>query len=159
MKTRIHSASICSRLGALLYLVLASSGVWADPIWHCSRGDMKVADASEQFTLAALEEREVIRLTMPDLYSVYLGQPIKVSGLPLSACLISDNNKPNISALQTLGASETAAKVLARKSNITKSNLHIVRDEAAMLACIAQNHPAIGYLPKATHTEAVGPCF
>lgn len=157
MKKCAHS--VWSKLVVLACLGLNTAGVWADPIWHCSRSDMQVANASEQFILAALEEREVIRLSMPDLYSVYLGHPIKVSGLPLSACVIADKNKLTISALQSIGASETVALALARKSSIANSNLHIVRDEVAMLTCIAQHHPAIGYLPKATHTEAVGPCF
>lgn len=147
------------RLCALLCLGAMSTGVWADPVWHCSRSDIQLADTSEQFTLAALDEREVIRIALPDLYSVYLGHPVKVSGMPLSACLVADENKTDTSALRSIGANTAAAKALARKSNIANSHLHIVKDESAMLACIAKNHPAIGYLSKATHTEAVGPCF
>lgn len=148
-----------TRLSALFCLCTLSMGVWADPVWHCSRSDMQLADASEQFTLAALGEREVIRLTLPDLYSVYLGHQVKVSGMTLSACLVADENKANLAALQSIGANPSAAKALARKGNIANSHLHIVNDESAMQSCIAKNHPAIGYLAKATHTEAIGPCF
>jgi hypothetical protein len=109
--------------------------------------------------LAALDEREVIRIALHDLYSVYLGHPVKVSGMPLSACLIADENKTDRSPLRSLGVNTSTAKALARKSNITSSHLHIVKDDLAMLACITKNRPAIGYLSKAIHTEAIGPCF
>lgn len=159
MKNGTQLKSRWPRIYALLCLGTMSIGALADPVWHCSRSDMQLADASEQFTLAALGEREVIRLTMPDLYSVYLGQPVKVSGMPLSACLIADGNKTDQAALQSIGANTSAAIALARKSNGVNSHLHIVKDEPTMLACIAKNHPAIGYLSKTTHTEAIAPCF
>lgn len=160
MKPRVLYSFIHSHVPRWLCIGLAcTSTVWAEPIWHCSRSDMHVADASSQFTLAALGEREVIRLTLPDLYAVYHGSPVKVSGTPLSACFMVDKNKTALNALQSIGTNEQAAKALARKNNITNNNLHVVNDESSMLTCITRNHPAIGYLPKAIHTEAVGPCF
>jgi hypothetical protein len=148
MKLGMQFTSRWVRLWALLCLGCISLGVNADSVWHCSRSDMQLADASEQFTLA-----------LPDLYSVYLGQPVKVSGMPLSACFIADEKKLPIATLQSIGVSINTVKALARKSNIAENHLHIVKDESAMLACIAKHHPAIGYLPKAMHTEAIGPCF
>lgn len=159
MKHGSQFIALRTRLLAVFCLCALSMGAWADPVWHCSRSDMQLADASEQFTLAALGEREVIRLTLPDLYSVYLGHQVSVSGVPLSACLVADENKTSLAALQSIGASPSAAKALARRGNIATSHLHIVNDESAMQTCIAKNHPAIGYLAKATHTEAIGPCF
>ena len=159
MKLGMQFTSRWVQLWVLLCLGCISLGVNADSVWHCSRSDMQLADASEQFTLASLGEREVIRLALPDLYSVYLGQPVKVSGMPLSACFIADEKKLPIATLQSIGVSINTVKALARKSNIAENHLHIVKDESAMLACIAKHHPAIGYLPKAMHTEAIGPCF
>jgi hypothetical protein len=159
MKLGTQWTSRWIRLCALLCLGALGTSVRADPVWHCSRSDIQLADTSEQFTLAALDEREVIRIALHDLYSVYLGHPVKVSGMPLSACLIADENKTDRSPLRSLGVNTSTAKALARKSNITSSHLHIVKDDLAMLACITKNRPAIGYLSKAIHTEAIGPCF
>jgi len=135
--------------------------VLADPVWHCSRSEVQVADASDDFTLAALTlEREVIRISLKDLYVVYQGAPVKMSGgLPLSACVISNNSNLTATAMQSIGVRSATLKVLARESTQSKSQVHLVQDEMAMLACITKHHPAIGYLSKATHTEAVGPCF
>lgn len=136
----------------LLSCVLIGTPAWADPVWHCSRSDVQIADASNDFTLAALNiEREVIRLSLRDLYDVYQGTPIKLSGgLQLSACIVGNNSKLTATAMNSIGAKPGPA---------IKGALYFIEDESAMLACITKNHPAIGYLSEATHTEAVGPCF
>jgi hypothetical protein len=144
---------------AIRNLILSGIGIvsmgqcaLADSVWHCSRSDVQIADASDDFVLASLAlEREVIRLSLRDLFSVYQGSPVKMSGgLPLSACMVGGNEHQTVKAMQSIGANtETRNKL----------NIHLVQDEQAMLTCITQNHPAVGYLSKATHTEAVGPCF
>ena len=49
-------------------LFLIGAPAWAQPVWHCSRSDVQIANASDDFTLAALTiEREVIRLSLGDL--------------------------------------------------------------------------------------------
>jgi hypothetical protein len=143
---------------ALICLVIIGSSAWADPVWHCSRTDVQIANASDDFTLAALNvEREVIRLSLRDLYYVYQGAPIKLSGgLALSACVVGNDAALTKAAMRSIGAK---SMVTYPQISGTKSNIHIVQDESAMLNCIAKNHPAIGYLAHATHTEAVGPCF
>jgi hypothetical protein len=105
-------------------------------------------------------DREVIRISLRDLYNVYQDIPTRMSGgLPLSACVITENASLTTAALQSIGTQPLVVKALASQTNLSKSNIHMVRDESAMLSCIAKNHPAIGYLSKDTHTEAVGPCF
>lgn len=146
----------------LLSLALNAQSVYADPIWHCSRSDVQIADASDNFTLAALStlEREVIRVSLHNLHTIYQGGPVRMSGgLPLSACIVSNDPSLTNSALQSLGAKPEAARTLLRQNSPTKSNIHFVAHESEMLSCINKNHPAIGYLSSTTHTEAVGPCF
>lgn len=145
----------------LFSAALMHSPVWADPVWHCSRSDVQIADASDNFTLAALTfEREVIRLSLKDLYAVYQGTPVKLNGgLPLSACIARHDSSLTAAALNSIGAKPAVVKALASSNQVQTSHLHIVQDEASMLACIVKHHPAIGYLSQATHTEALGPCF
>nr|WP_315262290.1 hypothetical protein [uncultured Limnohabitans sp.] len=137
-------------------LISGSCCAWADPVWHCSRSDVQIANASDDFTLASLSlDREVIRLSLRDLYSVYQGATIKLSGgLPLSACIAGNDINLTNAAMSSIGSNPTI-----RRDTGTAKNLYVVQNEPAMLACIAKNHPAIGYLSQATHTEAVGPCF
>lgn len=145
----------------LAFISAAFQTAHADPVWHCSRSDVQVADASSDFTLAALSmEREVIRVALRDLYSIYQGLPVQMAGgLPLSACMVRDDSGLTDSALRSIGAKPATLKALTSQSALNKHNVFVVADESAMHACISQHHPAIGYLSKATHTEAVGPCF
>ena len=139
-------------------LFLIGAPAWAQPVWHCSRSDVQIANASDDFTLAALTiEREVIRLSLGDLYDVYQGNFVKLSGgLTLSACVVDGSSNLTAAAMRSIGNKRVLTT--APNSGWT-SNLHIVEDESEMLRCIAKHHPAIGYLSKLTHTEAVGPCF
>lgn len=145
----------------LAFISAAHQTAHADPVWHCSRSDVQVADASNDFTLAALSmEREVIRVSLRDLHSIYQGVPVQMNaGLPLSACMIRDDSGLTASALRSIGARPATAKAVSSPAGLIKHNVFVVADESAMHACISQHHPAIGYLSKSTHTEAVGPCF
>lgn len=148
----------------LLALCIASgwfaSLALADVVWHCSRTDMQVAAAGDNFTLAALDaEREVMRISLRDLYAVYQGTPVTVSGLPVSACFVGGDDATTRAALQSIGAQPKVLAQLSRKHALVSSPLFMVQSEQEMLACMAKHHPAIGYLAKPTHTEAVGPCF
>jgi hypothetical protein len=160
MKCQLNILKKCVTVsvGALFTCQLA----FADPVWHCSRSEIQIANASDDFTLASLElEREVIRLSLRDLYAVYQGTPIKMSGgLPLSACVIEGSNA-NLThtALQSVGVQPATTRALTGGNALMKSHIHAVPDESSMLACITKHHPAIGYLSRAMHTEAVGPCF
>lgn len=147
---------------AVLGSVFACQATLANPIWHCSRNEIQIADASDNFTLASLTvEREVIRLSLRDLYAVYQGAHVRLTGgIPLSACVIGDHDSSLTKiALQSIGSPSGTMKALSSQSAITKSNIHVVHSESAMLTCITKHHPALGYLSKATDTETVGPCF
>lgn len=156
-----HTKPLKFWIAAILNMAVAVPSAMAEPVWHCSRSDVQIANSSDDFTLAALTlDREVIRISLRDLYLVYQDTPVRLSGgVPLSACVITENASLTTAALQSIGAQPPVVKALASQTNLLKTNIHMVKDESSMLACIAKNHPAIGYLSKDTHTEAVGPCF
>jgi hypothetical protein len=158
---KIHLKVLKKHAVIWIGIVFFCQSALADPIWHCSRSDIQVADASDDFNLASLSlEREVIRLSLRDLLSVYQGLPVQMTGnLQLSACVVGSNAQLTSSALRSIGSSSALVKAIASSSNLSKSNIFIVQDEQSMVACIQKHHPAIGYLSKATHTEAIGPCF
>jgi hypothetical protein len=148
-------------VAAFFSILVSYQSAFAEPVWHCSRSDVQIADASDDFTLASLAlEREVIRISLRDLFSVYQGSPVKMTGsLPLSACVISDDSHLSVTALQSIGIQLAMIKAISSPHAILKSHVYTIRDEAEMQTCIAKHHPAVGYLSKATQTEAVGPCF
>ena len=141
-------------------LLLCATAAQADPVWHCSRSGVQVADASDNFNLAALDvEHEVIRLSLRDLYSAYQGTTIKASGMVVSACFVGGQHAPTKAAMKSIGAEVQVLERLSRKSALVPSHVYMVQNEQEMIACMTKHQPAIGYLTKATHTEAVGPCF
>lgn len=142
----------------LCYFALAQSAI-AGPVWHCSRSHVQIADASDDFTLAALTvEREVIKIALQDLYGVFREQQVRMNGnLLLSACVIAAESKLTTSALQTIGVKPPPFGGWNPEKKIR--TIHLVHDESEMQACISKNHPAIGYLAVSTHTEDIGPCF
>jgi hypothetical protein len=155
-KFRIYIEGLCT----FLSILLTSSNVLAEPIWHCSRSDVQLANAADNFSLAALDtEREVIRISLRDLYGIYQGQTIKASGMVVSACFVGADNPLTKVAMKSIGAEPNVLQKLAHQSNLVGTNVYMVPNEEEMLACMTKHHPAIGYMPKATHNEAIGPCF
>jgi hypothetical protein len=147
-------------LGLCLSSTLLSVAAQAEPVWHCSRTGVQVADAGDNFTLAALDaEREVMRISLRDLYSAYQGHTVKASGLTVSACLMAGNHPTTQAAMQSIGADARVLEKMSRKSALVQSHVFVVQNEQDMQACMSKHYPAIGYLPQATHTEAIGPCF
>lgn len=141
----------------LCTFMVSTATVMAHPIWHCSRSDFQVANAEDNFTLAALSyDREVIRISLRDLHAVYNGSAVRMSGGPvLSACLIAGSTELTTAALDSIGSKQ-------HKSSSTfgqQPHIYIVQDEASMSTCITKHHPAIGYLSKVVTSEDLGPCF
>lgn len=141
----------------LFTFTVSTAPVMAHPIWHCSRSNFQVANAEDNFTLAALSyEREIIRISLRDLHAVYNGSTVRMSGGPvLSACLIAGSTELTTAALDSIGSKQ-------HKSSSTLSqhpHIYIVEDEASVSTCITKHHPAIGYLSKVVASEDVGPCF
>ena len=132
----------------------------ADPVWHCSRTDVQVANASDNFTLAALDvEREVMRISLQDLYAVYQGGTVKAGGVQVSACFVGGNDPTTEKAMRSIGADAKVLERLSSQSSLVQSNIYRVQNEKDMLACMTKHQPAIGYFSKSTQHEAVGPCF
>jgi hypothetical protein len=153
---RIYIEGLCIFFGILF----TSPNLFADPVWHCSRTDVQVANAADNFSLAALDtEREVIRISLRDLYGIYQGQTIKASGMVVSACFVGAEHSVTKVAMKSIGAEPHVLQKLSRQSNLVGSNVYMVSNEEEMLACMMKHPPAIGYMPKATHNEAIGPCF
>ena len=153
----------CVILAGLMALGLP---VWANAVWHCSRTPVvDVAtdnrpDPGDLFTLAEQGVADdVIRISVRDLIDVYSGASVRLSGVPLSACFMPVNDLVTGKTLRALGLSADVLSALARKSAIAKSHLYRVTDEEEMKACIARNHPAVGYLTQAQVTEKLAPCF
>ncbi len=149
----------------LLCALLMCNPVWADPVWHCSRNSSPEKNISLEaqqnlFSLAAINpSSDVIGVTLNDLLDVYSGIPVRIGGLPLSACFMPSQKGQTTVALTSLGLKPEAIQALARKSSIIQSPLRSVANEKQMLSCIAQNFPAVGYFEDSTETETVQPCF
>lgn len=140
--------------------LLFCTTTYADPVWHCSRTDVQVANASDNFSLAALHAgREVMRISLRDLYGIYQGQTVKASGMVVSACFVGADNPLTKVAMKSIGAEPNVLEKLSRQSNLVSSHVFMVHNEQEMLACMTKHYPAVGYLPQATHNEAIGPCF
>jgi len=108
---------------ALLGCICVTQTALANSVWHCSRSDVQIADASDQFTLAALPlEKEIVRITLHDLYSVYQGNSARRSGgLPLSACVLTGESSMTSTTLESIGAKPSTIKAILNKTALTKS--------------------------------------
>jgi hypothetical protein len=146
---------------ASLCVLLLNQAALADSVWHCSRSHVQIADASDDFTLAALTlHREVIRISLRDLHSAYQGTPVRMSGgAPLSACVTEQASGSTSELLHSIGAKHTFIKNIARNFSPVSSQIIFVKNEESMISCISRHHPAIGYLSQETNTEDIGPCF
>ena len=138
---------------------------WAEPgveaVWHCTRNPIELAQGpAEDFGLGAVSsEHDTIRVSLQDLIAVYSGYPLRVSGRPLFACFMPDNEALSLEALDSLGLNASALQILARRSAIVQRQLEIVTNEVQMQRCMERNAPAFGYLPSALINEKVAPCF
>ena len=149
----------------LLCVVAINTYAFADPVWHCSRNTEAEKSAlinqqKEQFSIASVNSSvDTIGISINDLIDVYSGIPVRIGGLPLSACFIPSREQLTTTASTALGLQPAAIQALARKSAIIQSNLYFVTNEQQMLSCIAQHFPAVGYLDEPNETNSVQPCF
>ena len=149
----------------LCSLLITTCSAWSDPVWHCSRNvDTEkaalLASQENQFYIASFNSSlDVIGVSISDLIDVYSGVPVRIGGLPLSACFRPGDAPITSEALTSLGLQPSAVQALARKSTIIHNHLHLVTSDKQMLSCIAQHFPAVGYLHEPNETEAALPCF
>jgi hypothetical protein len=139
---------------------------WAQPVWHCSRNGQETAQNNavvtkeNDFSIATINaSTNVIGVSINDLIDIYSGVPVRVSGIPLSACFSLSDRAMTAAALTSLGLQTTTIQALARKSSIIQSNLYPVENELQMAKCITQHFPAVGYLQTPTNTDDIQPCF
>ena len=138
----------------------------ADTVWHCSKSDESRQTASseislaDQFSIASMSSTNaVVGVSIRDLIDIYSGVSVYVGGLPLSACFIPSNEKMSKDALLSLGLQPSVIQTLSRRSAIVESHLYVTSSAEQMLQCIERHYPAVGYLPEATETAVVAPCF
>jgi len=162
MKLANKTNSLCT---AIALLFVASNSL-ADPIWQCSRTqatDAQSAKASkvdDQFSIASFgSSSDVISISIRDLIDIYSGTPVRIGGLPLSACFMLGDGALSQTALTSLGLKSQTIQALARKSSIVQNNLFYVSNEEQMLNCIAKNFPSVGYLSAPKEDENSLPCF
>jgi hypothetical protein len=153
-------------LSSFIASILAATSALASPVWHCSRSaynDPNFASTpakDEQFSIASFNSSaDVIGVSVRDLIDIYTGTPVRIGGLSLSACFLMGHEMLTTNALTSLGINLNSIQALARKNNIVNNNLYYVNNETQMVACIAQNFPAVGYLSKPNDTEKIQPCF
>lgn len=160
----------CKRryLSGVVASILMATSALAAPVWHCSRSANTDADSNlvatpakeDQFSIASFNSSaDVIGVSVRDLIDIYTGTPVRIGGLPLSACFLLGNEQLTNEALSSLGINHNTIQALARKSNIVHSNVYYVSDEAQMNACITKNFPAVGYLSNPIDTTKIQPCF
>ena len=154
----MKKASACIKWITAAVALIHGCALAQQPVWHCSRTNIKVADASESFTLAGLGlDREYIQISIRDLYNAYHGMAVHLGEQRLSACIGGDAQSTK-AAMESLGIPTNSLLFLAQRT-LLSAKIYSVRDEKDMESCIAKHHPAIGYLKQATVTEAIGPCF
>lgn len=159
-------ANMTNSLRAAITLLFVVSNTWADPIWQCSRTQEQQAQsphtskADDQFSIASFgNSSDVIGVSIRDLIDIYSGTPVRIGGLPLSACFMLGDGTLSQTALTSLGLKSQTIQALARKSSIVQNNLFYVSNEEQMLSCIAKNFPAVGYLSAPTEDTNSLPCF
>lgn len=151
----------------ILGLVLvASHTCWATPpVWHCSKSPDQLTEDEEdvqagQFGIAAAgQEMGVIQVSLQDIYDVFSGANVRVSGVSLSACFNLDDTPTTQAALRSLGMETNTLQRLVKRANIVQSHVYSVRSDESMASCIEKHHPAIGYLSSSIKSDRVGPCF
>ncbi len=149
----------------LLTLLFHSLAASAQPVWHCSRNateqqDSALSTQNDQFSIASINSSaETIGVSINDLIDIYSGVPVRVSGIPLSACFMPSDQSLTSAALSSLGLQQSTIQSLARKSTIIQSNIFFVNTPNQMQTCIGKNFPAVGYLNEPLNTDKIHPCF
>ena len=88
----------------------------AQAVWQCSRIQvddeaLSESEKDDSFSIASMSAAvDVINLSLRDLADVYSGRPVRVGGLPLTACFMSIDHPLTVSALETLGLNASVLK-------------------------------------------------
>lgn len=138
-------------------------------VWHCSKNSApssevelnagsSLAQTDDLFYLSSLMPL-TISISLSDLTDVYSGRRVQLGPLHLTGCFISGDKPLNQAAFESIGLRWNALQQMTRRSAITQRQLNMVQNEQAMIACIANNFPAVGYLPRPHEDDGVAPCF
>lgn len=165
MKQMVVVLTLALLAGVCTLLPPAHAQQAATPIWHCSRnppGAAAPVAADELLTVRVpfeLSSANGVALELSDLFRVYSGTPVRINGMPLSACFMDGGSEMNAQAMRMLGLSPSALNSLARSTSIVSNYVFDVSNTQQMERCIRHHHPAVGYLPGAKQNEGITPCF
>jgi hypothetical protein len=159
-----------SQVKKLIFFIFMSiffNSATADPVWHCSRSiepseinaDLNSSEPKENIASFDDSERRTIGIQIIDLFNVYSGGTVSMGPKPLSACFLDRGNPLTAVAMSSLDIDPTSLSALSSSDAIVKSKVIPTRNEVQMESCIANNHPAIGYLPEVVESDLIGPCF
>lgn len=132
----------------LVFALLFSSGAFAFD-WICSVGNI----TADSVRGGARQLRRI------DLAQSYAGQPVLMGNTWLVAFMLPANHPDSHMAFSQLGLSAAAAEKLARSNGIIDRGIRVVLTPEEMLARVAANHPAVGYVPLFTSAPNVITCF
>lgn len=152
-----------SSLLLTLCAATTSTNASAETVWHCSRTPNSVFEdsvVSDQFGIASNGvNKDVIQVSLQDIYDIFSGTPVRISGVSLSACFVSDDSKLSQDAIRSLGLESTTLQRLIKRANIVQSRVYAVQNETNIPSCIAKHYPAIGYMSHPQKTAEIAPCF
>lgn len=148
-------------------LLISTSALADDPIWHCSRSlsadtttQAPNQKASGNTSLSFdLSESTTIEILPIDLFQIYSGGTVLFGKKPLAACFLDRNNDLTEKAMNMLDIEPSSLNSLAMIDSIVQSKIYPIRNQDQMKVCIAKHHPALGYLSEVVETDLIGPCF
>lgn len=152
---------------ALAVLAL-SSGALANNkvVWHCSKHqtlnmgtEAPLLNADDTLFFLSSFSSNTISISLNDLADVYKGRRVVLGQQVLTGCFLAGEQALNQAAFDSIGLRWTTLQLMNRRSSIANSPLFMVNNESDMMACIANNYPAVGYLSQSQDNEQVGPCF
>lgn len=163
-----HAWKICTwrSLGVLCAAVLAASVQASTAVWHCSKHqqlNLSSVDAAptqddDLFYLSSFSS-STISISLSDLTDIYNGRRVQLGQQTLTGCFMAGDIPLNRAAFDSIGLRWSALQLMSRRSAIAQSSLQMVRSPEDMLACIAHNYPAVGYLASPHDNDEVAPCF
>jgi len=157
----------------LAWLWLLGVGFWAGAaqannhaVWHCSKhqafnlssADEPTTAPDDLFYLSSFSV-DTIAISLNDLTDIYNGRRVQLGQQPLTGCFMAGDTPLNRAAFESIGLRWSSLQLMSRRSAIARGQLFMVHSEGGMLACIANNYPAVGYLSTPHDNDEVGLCF
>lgn len=139
----------------------ATAGVaWATPIWHCSRQPPELNASPDGLHMAVMGTvSDAIPLSMADLLSAYAGQAVSIGGMTLTACMLAPQQALAAQVIHSLGLNIQQMQQRWSQPSAAPSWIRQVHNDQAMIDCINEHYPAVGFLSQPVQHDRVMPCF